>query len=194
MDTSKVLRCDGCGQSASPEHIAKRLQRLEWTTRFRPVHVTALFLGAAAPAADSDFLYNPEGGFAGEGGRFLEAVGISPAGKTPEATLAAIQKAGFLLVYLLDCAVDPSANRAAVWVLLANRLPPTMARIRRSIKPKRVVPISIALSPLIADLAHGVACPLVLNGGDIFALDGDSHPQFPDLRVAVAAGTTDPKQ
>ena len=32
-----ALRCDGCGQAASPEHMARRLRRLEWTTRYRPV-------------------------------------------------------------------------------------------------------------------------------------------------------------
>ncbi len=53
---STALRCDGCGQLASPEHIARRLQRLEWTTRFRPVHIGTLLLGATAPQNTSLFI------------------------------------------------------------------------------------------------------------------------------------------
>src|SRR3984893_2546309 len=54
---STDLRCDGCGQPASPEHIARRLQRLEWMTRFRPIHLHTLLLGAFSPLVPAEFLY-----------------------------------------------------------------------------------------------------------------------------------------
>jgi hypothetical protein len=180
------LRCDGCGQPASPEHIARRLQRLEWATRYRPVHVAALFLGATAPASDSEFLYNPEGPFAGEAGRFLDAVGISPAGKTPEMILTEVQKAGFFLAHLLDCATEGAVSPPALDSLLANRLPQTLARIRKSIKPRKVVPIGAALRPVIAELELGLECPVELNGGVPFVLDINSHTRFPDFRSTAA--------
>jgi len=41
MAVPTLLPCDGCGQPASAEHIARRLQRLEWATRFRPIHIQA---------------------------------------------------------------------------------------------------------------------------------------------------------
>src|SRR4029077_20020276 len=96
------LRCDGCGQAASPEHIAKRLQRLEWTTRHRPVHIGTLLLGAIAPQNDSEFLYAEGGEFAGEAGIILEAAGLPTRGKYAEATLAEFQRGGFLLTHVLE--------------------------------------------------------------------------------------------
>jgi len=50
------LVCDGCGQSADAEHIARRLKRLENMTRYRPIHIQALLMGAASPAEDGDHL------------------------------------------------------------------------------------------------------------------------------------------
>jgi hypothetical protein len=185
---SQQLRCDGCGQPASPEHIAKRLQRLEWSTRYRPVHVAALFLGASAPAGDNEFLYGPEGHFGGEAGRFLDAVGISPAGKTPETILTEVQKAGFFFVYLLDCPVDRVVSPAELQALLTNRLPQTMARIRKSIKPRKIVPVGPALRPLLANLKESLGSTLELNGGDTFALDCNSPNRFPDFRSTATVG------
>jgi hypothetical protein len=182
------LKCDGCGQLASPEHIAKRLQRLEWSTRYRPVHIAALFLGAVAPAGDSEFLYNPAGPFAGEAGRFLHAIGISLAGKTPETILTEVQRAGFFLVYLLDCPLDRVHKAGELQATLTNRLPQTMARIRRSIKPKKIVPIGPALHPLLGNLQEGLGSPLELNNGDTFALDGNSPSRFPDFRSTATVG------
>src|SRR5258708_24143168 len=70
---STALRCDGCGQLASPEHIARRLQRLEWTTRFRPVHIGTLLLGAIAPRNDNEFIYSSACAWDGEAKMLLAA-------------------------------------------------------------------------------------------------------------------------
>ena len=55
----REIICDGCGQPASSEHTARRLQRLEWATRYRPIHLHTLLLGAISPADDANFLYWP---------------------------------------------------------------------------------------------------------------------------------------
>src|SRR2546423_7704456 len=81
MTNPIALVCDGCGQAATAEHIARRLQRLEWTTRYRPVHIHTLLLGAFSPLRDEEFLYRSGGEFRGEAAQILEAVGISPAGE-----------------------------------------------------------------------------------------------------------------
>src|SRR5207237_3475151 len=88
---------DGCGQRASAEHIARRLRRLEWATRYRPVHIHTLLLGGVAPREDAEFLYAPGGGFDGEAGDLLRATGISTAGKAAEAVHTEFQGAGFFL-------------------------------------------------------------------------------------------------
>src|SRR6266568_3660815 len=74
MTNSIALPCDGCGQIASAEHLVRRLQRLEWTTRYRPVHINTLLLGAFSPIEEKDFLYSPGDEFHGEAALLLQAL------------------------------------------------------------------------------------------------------------------------
>src|SRR5437667_11287355 len=97
MTSTIALRCDGCGQAASAEHIEQRLRRLEWTTRYRPVHINTLVLGAFSPREEKDFLYAPGGEFHGEAAHLLDALGISTVGKAADAVHAEFQRAGFFL-------------------------------------------------------------------------------------------------
>jgi len=161
MAIPTVLPCDGCGQLASAEHIARRLQRLEWSTRFRPIHVQALLFIAAAPESDSDFLYSPEGNFTGQAGIVLSALSITTAGKSPVEVLAEFQKRGLLLASLLECPIEPGANPAELREVLERHLPQALARIRRSLKPKRVLILSLELQPLLPQLSESaLGCPV----------------------------------
>jgi hypothetical protein len=187
-----ALPCDGCGQTASAEHIARRLQRLEWTTRYRPVHINTLLLGAFSPQEEKDFLYAPGGEFHGEAGLLLDALGISTAGKAAEAVHAVhaeFQRAGFFLTHVLECPLGrdfgQGTNAAA---LLAQRLQPVATRIRRSLKPKRVVLISQALGPILEKiLALELGCPVVLDNGKLFEFDGPAPTNtVARLREALA--------
>jgi hypothetical protein len=190
MTNAHLLACDGCGQPATAEHIAKRLQRLEWTTRYRPIHIGAVLLGAFAPTDDAEFLYAEAGAFAGEAKDVLSSSGISPNGKTAEATLSEFQRRGFLLTYVLECPLNPGVSGSiAIQTLLQSRLPLLSARVRRSLRPRRVVPISRFLEPLIASLKDGeLGCPLVLDRGRPFALDiGGSEEVAARLSQALAA-------
>jgi hypothetical protein len=168
---TNFLPCDGCGQSASSEHIARRLQRLEWATRYRPVHIGALLLGAVSPFVEEDFLY--AGKFKGEAGRLLEAIGISPAGKSHELVLSEFQRGGFFLTHVLECPLQTSeSEKHSCESLLAQRISQVLTRIRRSLKPKRVVLISELLVPLAARLLSAeLGCPVVLDNGKPFGLD-----------------------
>jgi len=141
---SGQLICDGCGQAADQEHIARRLKRLENMTRYRPIHVQALFLGACSPAAETEYLYSLEGEFRGEGLALLRALGIEPAGKSVEVILADFQRRGYLLTHVLDCP-GLSVNFTA---LLQKRVTATAARIRRSLKPKRLVLLGAELETI----------------------------------------------
>ena len=190
MTSSIELPCDGCGQIASTEHIARRLQRLEWATRYRPVHIHTLFLGSASPQKQEEFLYSPNGEFQGEAARLLEAAGVSTAGKTAEAVHAEFQRAGFFLTYVLECPVEnESVPTSALSLLMEQRLTAVAARIRRSLKPKRVVLISRALETILEKIAAlQLECPLVLDDGKPFALDGsDTQKAVANLRGAVSA-------
>jgi hypothetical protein len=192
MTTENLLPCDGCGQLGSPRHIAKRLQRLEWTTRYRPVHIGTLLLGAVAPRSDSDFLYAECGEFQGQAGSVLAAAGISKMGKPTEAVLAEFQRGGLLLAYVLDCPFEPNGDPGSLQRLLQERLPGVLARVRRSWKPKRLVPTAEALAPSLGALERAnLGCAIVLDSDKPFALDGASPEQaIGRLRLALAAAST----
>jgi hypothetical protein len=186
--------CDGCAQTASTKHIARRLQRLEWTTRYRPVHINTLLLGAFSPLEERDFLYTPGGEFYGEAAMLLDALGISMAGKAADAVHAEFQRGGFLLTHVLECPLDRDAEDGSEAAgLLTRRLQPVAARIRRSLKPKRVVLISRALGPILEKiLALQLGCPVVLDNGNIFEFAGAGRDRaIARLREALAVPAGD---
>ena len=190
MTSSIELPCDGCGQIASAEHIARRLQRLEWTTRYRPVHIQTLFLGGASPRKEEEFLYSSNGEFQGEAAALLEVTGVSIGGKKAEAVHAEFQRAGFFLTHILECPVEnESATTTALPSLMEQRLAAVAVRVRRSLKPKRVVLISRALETVLEKIvALQLGCPLILDSGKPFALDGsDTQKAVANLRGAVGA-------
>jgi hypothetical protein len=192
---STDLRCDGCGQSASPEHIARRLQRLEWTTRFRPVHIGTLLLGAVAPHDDSEFVYSPGGAWYGEAKLLLTAAGLTLEGKSPEATRSEFQRLGFLLTHVLECPLEDGVA-GKIQELIGNRLPAVLTRIRRSLKPKRLAPISMLLEQFLPALNSGeLPCAIVLDQGKPFALDGDAASESArHLREALASQSASARQ
>jgi hypothetical protein len=175
MTNANAIRCDGCGQLASPEHLARRLKRLELTTRYRPIHIGVLFLGAAAPSDDLDFLYAPDGTLRGEAQTLLQATSLKLEGKPRDVILAEFQRGGFSLAHVLECPFEPNRREAAaIHVLLQERLPFTVSRIRRSLKPKSLIPISRLLEALIPKLhSSELACAVALDDGKPFALDGE---------------------
>ena len=185
MAVPTLLPCDGCGQLASAEHIARRLQRLEWATRFRPIHIHALLLAASAPESDSEFLYSPESPFTGLAGDLLSALSISTAGKSNEEVQADFQKRGLFLVYLLECPVPPGTRPAEVIDLLDRHLPQALARIRRSLKPKRALVLSKDLQPFLSQLSESaLGCPVVYTA---LAASASAVPPSPDEIAAFRA-------
>jgi len=169
MDT-RALRCDGCGQVASPEHVARRLRRLEWATRYRPVHISSLFLGAFSPREEDEFLYAPGGKFAGEAGQLLRALQIAAEGKTAEAIHTEFQRASYFLTHVLECPLeDEHGNAGEKARLLQEHLPKLASRIRRSLKPRRVILVTKALAPIVQNLLMlGLGCPVILDDGKPF--------------------------
>jgi hypothetical protein len=182
------LACDGCGQLASSGHIARRLQRLEWTTRWRPIHIGALLVGGISPQSDADFLY--AGKFQGEAGRVLDAVGIAVSGRPSETVLAEFQRGGFFLTYALECPLDNTLPRESqVASLLDQRFGFLVARVRRSLKPKKVVLVSSELAPIAGRLAsEDLGCPVGLDDGKPFDI-GSSISEGAVLRLREALGT-----
>jgi hypothetical protein len=172
MKSSDTLRCDGCGQVASPEHISRRLRRLEWATRYRPVHIQALLLGGVPPREDAEFLYAPGEEFRGEGEHLARTVGISLDGKAPHDIYAEFQAAGLFLTHILECPLEDGQEKAGDSArILREHLPAVASRIRRSLKPKRVILVTEMPLEVVQDiLALDLGCEVLLNDGKPFAL------------------------
>jgi len=144
----ETMICDGCGQPADSEHLARRLKRLENMTRYRPIHVQTLFLGAASPQFDEDYLYLACREFRGEGRDLLRALSIETEGRSVESALTEFQRRGCLLCYVLECPVDGPSLGA----LLEARMEATAARIRRSLKAKSLFVLGPELERFAARL------------------------------------------
>ena len=181
------LVCDGCGQVASPEHIARRLRRLEWATRYRPVHIQTVLLGAAAPYEDVEFFYTPDAGLAGEAKFLAAAAGFAAPDRPKEQLHAAFQRAGFFAAHVLECPFEKNSAKSFA-NLLAERLPFAMTRIRRSLRPKRVVLTSSGLDPHVDQVKTQLTgFEIITNEGKAFGLDsaGDSEAML--VRRLLAA-------
>ena len=189
MANTIVLPCDGCGQRASTEHIARRLRRLEWTTRYRPVHIYNLLLGDVSPRGERDFLYSPKGEFSGEAAFVLQAAGISATGKTAETVHAEFQRGGFFLTHVLECPMEREGESGAELAhLLERQLPAVLTRIRRSLKPKRLVLVSEALEKVQGKIvAAELGCAILHDGEKPFALDAADAGIAKRLHEALAA-------
>ena len=155
-----LLPCDGCGLPASPEHIAARVHRLELSTRYRPVHVSILFVAAAPAELDADDFY-----VAPEKSDLLSALGITPAGNQPgakadpAALLGEFQRRGFHLVYLSECP-RPADNTPGPEEV--SRLTPTLVRrVRFNYKPRLVAPLGAELFPLVDALQKAGIGPVI---------------------------------
>lgn len=183
-----LLPCDGCGQLAAPAHIARRLQRLEWATRFRPVHIQALLLGGIAPQHDDEFLYAPESNFQGEACIILHAVQISSEGKSRDIVLSEFQKMGLMLTHVLECPLEDGVSLEQSRALLEKQLPAIIARIRRSLKPKRVLLLSADLQQIAGKLLQAdLGCPVLPASQGTFLpspTPGDDEIQL--FRAALA--------
>jgi hypothetical protein len=189
MSDTNMLPCDGCGQFAPPAHIARRLQRLEWTTRYRPVHIQTLLIGGIVPSQQSSFLYADSEQVSGEANQLLQAVGISREGKTREQFLGEFQKHGLLLIHVLECPLEGRLSPSEVQGLLDRQLIATLVRIRRSLKPKRVLLFSKELAGVTAKLNEATTeCPILSNQGKAFELDeGTDSSRFTAFRQALSS-------
>ena len=104
--------------------------------------------------------------------------------------LAEFQRQGFFLTHVLECPLDREAAgvEEAARVIVEKQLPATLARIRRSLKPKRLVLVSSALHTAVTKVTAGICgCPVMSDEGKAFALDGaDSGIAASRLRMALA--------
>jgi hypothetical protein len=195
----KSIVCDGCGRPASPEHIAERLARLEFATRFRPVHMNVLFVALAPmPRPEDDFYGPPQSGDYFErlmdaldiGAASVETSGESGKARTSSEKLTEFQRKGCFMAYLSECPI-PDDEGSAAEVISALGLA-VVRRIRFNYKPKHVALLESNLEPLVGDLQKsGMGTLLLLDHGHPLAVPGRGDlPARAGFRTAL--GTTLP--
>lgn len=189
MSDTNLLPCDGCGQFAPPAHIARRLQRLEWATRYRPVHIQTLLLGGILPSQQSSYLYAESEQISGEASQLLQALDISKDGKDRDAILSEFQKRGLVLNYVLECPLEGRLSPSEVQGLLERQLHSTVVRVRRSLKPKRVLLFTKELGMVAVKITEGeMECPVLTNNGKAFDLnEGTDSSRFRAFRQALSS-------
>ena len=144
MTDPSLILCDGCGQPASPEHIARRLQRLEWATRYRPIHLHTLLLGAVSPEEMPIICIRRVNCTPEKRQICLPPLVSLPAGKPADALHTEFQRRGLFLTHVLECPLDGKSQNgtgeqpanAKRDSLLISRLPAMFTRIRRSLETK----------------------------------------------------------
>jgi hypothetical protein len=190
MKTSQnCLPCDGCGLPASPEHIRERVRRLELSTRFRPVHISVLFVALAPPAGKEDDFYGPAK-LKEFFDPFLEALEIpasaqklaaqADAHTADLARLEEFQRRGYYLTYLSECPIGESGETAAMTIA---RLGQTLIRrIRFSYRPKYVAPLGQELVPMVEMLiVAGIGPVLTQEQGQVLPIPSTGSREWMDL-------------
>jgi hypothetical protein len=129
------------------------------------LHIQTLLLSAFAPAQTSAFLYSGAADLHGEAALLLVALQIPWEGKPQESFLAEFQKRGLFLTHILECPAEPlELSESAAQTLLEQHLPLAIARIRRSLKPKRIALLAPELLPFAGKLTEStLGCPILLH-------------------------------
>jgi hypothetical protein len=184
--SSNPIFCDGCGQPATPEHIAARVQRLELATRFRPIHVGVLFVAMAPPVPIEGDFYDVESLSEGRD-RLLTAIGIPASAKNrvapsanPEAAttrLNEFQHRGHYLTYLFECPLaTTSEDGGLIADQLVRRSTTLVKRIRFNYKPRHIALLGAEVAPLIQILTEaGLGELLLLDRGAPLAIPGPGN-------------------
>ncbi|MGB9466370.1 MAG: hypothetical protein WBR10_14780 [Candidatus Acidiferrum sp.] len=108
--------------------------------------------------------------------------------------MSEFQRGGFFLTHVLECPLEAvRAGQPSCESLIAQRVSTVLTRIRRSLKPKRVILISELLASLAARLSSAeLGCLVILDDGKPFGLDSsDFSGAVQHLRQSlgqVAAG------
>ena len=182
---NREIRCDGCGVVATPEHLRRRVERLEFATRFRPIHIDTLIVYPAPPQHVENYFYRPAHSREQRNAAsraFFDAI-LSAAGinlvenKSEELLLAEFQRAGFFVIESCECPLEGTTLSSAD--LAARMAPSLLRRVQFSYKPKRILLLSSELAPLIPIFRQaGFGENLLLGDGKPLEIPAPGHFDF----------------
>jgi hypothetical protein len=182
--------CDACGTRTDEDHIRRRVERLEFATRYRPVHIKVLLLDGAPPARLEDYFYQAakDRSVRSASSRMyfdelVKSAGISVGPDLrEESALKDFQGRGFFLTSAVECPFEDQPDPQGA----LRRLAPTvMKRVQTSYNPAYIVPLSPPTQELIRLFGLvGWGDRMVLNNGAPF-----SDPYLGDPKRQAQAGT-----
>jgi hypothetical protein len=167
------------------------MQRLQLSTRYRPIHINILFVALEPMARPEDDFYEPPKArdFFDS---FMTALDISP----DAASLLEFQRRGYYLTYLSECpatprAADPNTEEDLLADCIPRLAPILVKRIRFKYKPKHVALLGINLQPLIEILEQSGLGPLLLldRGGPLALPRADGPSSLALFRRTVMVET-----
>ena len=180
-----MLICDGCGVPVNEEHTRERIERLELSTHFRPIHIQVLLIDAAPPDRLEDYFYRAalDGSVRSAASqRYFDdlAQGIGAlvgSGAREEAILGEFQKKGFFLAHAVECPIGPGCERED----MVRRLAPMLVkRVQFSYKPRLIALLSQASRELLGALREA-------GWSDRLVLEEDGAPfTGPDLGLRLS--------
>jgi hypothetical protein len=186
---TRMPLCDGCGAQVDDTHIRQRIERLEFATRYRPVHIALLLIDGGPSSRPEDYFYRA----AAEGGErspesktyfdaLARAAGIdSKTHQNEEAVLTEFQRRGFFLVGAVDC---PRANSAAI----ERNSSTLLRRVKVSYQPKSIAlisPLTEVLIPHFQQASPSIA--LILSDGKPFDFPAQAETLAKELAKAGAS-------
>jgi len=146
--------CEGCGTRTDDAHVARRAERLEASSRFKPGRVRVLLLDGAPPSRAEDYFYRAAKNRADRalGARryfdeLMYCADIPVTAESKETTLLnEFQRKGFFVTYAVDCPFEEQDDPKGA----LRRLAPTvLKRVQSVYDPAYVVPISQPTAELI---------------------------------------------
>ena len=102
--------------------------------------------------------------------------------------LSEFQKLGLMLIHVLECPLSAEFSDPAALSFLEKQLAATVTRIRRSLKPKRVILISSDLE-LVADKLRkaDLGCPVYPATGVLLSGSATTGSELQAFRAALGA-------
>lgn len=159
------------------EHLQRRTNRLEFSTRYRPIHIRVLALAFAPPVRMEDYFYNDaakDAEHSGEEQRFaraiLEAAGIRLDGQPWKESLTEFQAAGWFVAYCAECPAEEWGREVGATdeTISARFAPSAMLRIAHSYKPKWIVPVGAETNAFVPVLGEKYGDKIQLDNGRAF--------------------------
>jgi len=181
--------CEGCGTRTDDAHVARRTERIELASKYRPVQIKVLFLDSSPPSRLEDYFYSPTSNRAARSvtsraffDELAKTMGSTLMASTETGILTEFRRRGYFLSYAVEC---PFENEGELHAALRRLAPTALKRIQYSLIPNYIVPLGAATKELVRLFG-------LIGWGDRLVLDNAGpfvDPYLADPRKQAQLGT-----